>query len=271
MVSKVGLYAYGLVGMSPKQLNILGIDKKNKVYPVEGKDIAVCVSKIDTDKFQDQIKKLLSELTKTARAVPSGAEGILRSHEYVVDTLMKQTTVVPFKFGTILKDEKAATKMLQDYEDKFKKLLSKFKEKAEWGLKIYSNNQEFKKHLVQIEPKFKNLRRKREKLSRGVAYLLGRKVEEELKDNVAARLAKINEFIFQEVGKNAYEAKLNKTLPQKLTGKTSEMILNTAYLVERGKVAHFCKQIEKLIEKYKPMGLEIEVSGPWPPYSFVSN
>ena len=232
MVSKVGLYAYGLVGMSPKQLNILGIDKKNKVYPVEGKDIAVCVSKIDTDKFKDQIKKLLSELTKTAGAVPSGAEGILRSHEDVVDTLMKLTTVVPFKFGTILKDEKAATKMLQDYEGKFKKLLSKFRGRAEWGLKIYSNNQEFKKHLAGEEPRLpaKGWSASGGK-NPGVAYLLGRKVEEELKDDVVARLAKINEFIFREAEKNAYEAKLNKTLPQKLTGKTSEMILNTACLL----------------------------------------
>jgi hypothetical protein len=269
MVSKVGLYAYGLVGKSPKQLNILGIDKKNNVYSVEGKDMYVCVSKIDTDKFQDQIKKLLSELTKTAGAVPSGAEGILRSHEDVVDTLMKQTTVVPFKFGTILKDEKAATKMLQDYEDKFKKLLSKFKEKAEWGLKIYSNNQEFKKHLTGEEPRLKKLREKREKSSRGVAYLLGRKVEEELKDDVAARLAKINEFIFREAGKNAYEAKLNKTLPQKLTGKNKEMILNAAFLIEKEKVTHFCKQVKKIIEKYEPMGLTIELSGPWPPYNFT--
>lgn len=269
MVSKVGLYAYGLVGKSPKQLNILGIDKKNKVYPVAGKDIAVCVSKIDTDKFQDQIKKLLSELTNTAGAVPSGAEGILRSHEDVVDTLMKLTTVVPFKFGTILKDEKAATKMLQDYEDKFKKLLSKFRGRAEWGLKIYSNNQEFKKHLAGKEPRLKKLGEKREKSSRGVAYLLGRKVEEELKDDVAARLAKINEFIFREAGKNAYEAKLNKTLPQKLTGKNKEMILNAAFLIEKEKVAHFCKQVKNLIEKYEPMGLVIDLSGPWPPYNFT--
>jgi len=269
MISKVGLYAYGLVGKNPKQLNILGIDKKNKVYPVEGRGMCVCVSKIDTDEFQDEIKKLLSKLTKTAGAVPNETEAILRGHEDVVDALMKQTTVVPFKFGTILKDEKAASKMLQDYGKRFKKLLSKFTGRAEWGLKVYTDNQEFKKHLVQIEPKFKNLEVKGEKLSRGAAYLLGRKMEEELKDDIAARLAKVSEIIFQEAGKNAYEAKLNKTLPQKLTGKDKVMTLNTAYLVEGEKVAHFCKHVKKLIEQYKSMGLEIELSGPWPPYSFT--
>lgn len=269
MVSKFGLYAYGLVGKSPKQLNILGIDKKNKVYPVEGRGICVLVSKINTDKFQDQIKKLLSKLAKTAGALPSGAEGILRNHEDVLDTLMKDTTVIPFKFGTILKDEKAASKTLKAYEKRFKKLLSKFRGREEWGIKVYADNQEFKKHLVGVEPRLKKLEEKKGKLSKGAAYLLGRKMEDQLKDNVAARLAKITELIFQKVAKDAHEAKLNKTLPQKLTGKNKDMILNTAYLVERGKVTSFHKQIEKLREKYESIGLEIDVSGPWPAYSFI--
>lgn len=154
MVSKFGLYAYGLVGTSPKQLNILGIDKKNKVYPVEGRGMYVCVSKIDSNKFQDEIKKLLSELPKTAGAVPGGAEELLRSHENVVNVLSKLTTVVPFKFGTILKDEKATSAMLQYYGDRFKKLLSKFTGREEWGIKVYADNQEFKKYIAKEEPRF---------------------------------------------------------------------------------------------------------------------
>jgi len=261
MVSKVGLYAYGLVGKSPKQLNILGIDKKNKVYPVEGRGICVMVSKIDTDKFQDEIKKLLFKLTKTTGAVPNETEEILRGHEDVVDTLMKLTTVVPFKFGTILKDEEAASKMLQDYGEKFKKLLSKFTGRAEWGLKVYA---------AKVEPKLKKQASGLPRVkSRGTAYLLGKKMEEELKNDMSTRLAKASEVIFQEAGKDAYEAKLNNTLPQKLTGKNKEMILNTAFLIEKEKVARFCQQVKRLIKKYEPMGLEIEVSGPWPPYSFT--
>ncbi len=94
-------------------------------------------------------------------------------------------------------------------------------------------------------------------------------MEEESKNDVTAMLTNASEVIFQEAGKDAYEAKLNKTLPQKLTGKNKEMILNTAFLIEKEKVAHFCKQVKKIIEKYKSMGIEIELSGPWPPYSFT--
>ncbi len=267
MGSKYGLYAYGLVGRGPKQLDILGVDKKNKVYLVEGRDICVMLSEIDIDKFQKQIKILFSELTKTADQ--SETEELLQAHEDVLDTLMKSTTVVPFKFGTILKDEKAASRMLQDNEEKFKKLLSKFTGRVEWGLKVYADNKEFTRHVVQVEPIFKNLEEKREQLSRGAAYLLGRKMEAELKGRVIDQLTAVTEVIFQELEKDAYEVKLNKTLPQKLTGKKKEMILNTAYLVEGEKVVHFCNQGKRLMEKYESMGLDLEVSGPWPPYSFI--
>jgi hypothetical protein len=260
-----GLYAYGLVGKSPTQRAILGIDMRNKVYPVEGEELCVMVSEIDVATFQQQIKGLFSELTATADQSRTAA--ILQAHEDVIDLLLQDTTVVPFKFGTILKDEKAALKMLQDDEEKFKLLLAKFTGRAEWGLKVYSDQQEFIKQSAQLEPRLKNL--PQEKVSRGTAYLLGKKREAELKDYAIARLSAVAEVIFQELGKDAYEARLNRTLPQKLTGKKKEMILNTVYLVEREKVTAFCKQGKNLMEKYVSMGLDLEVSGPWPPYSFT--
>lgn len=269
MTSKYGLYAYGLVSKSPKQIDILGIDKKNKVYPVAGQDICVMVSKIDVDQFERQVKNVLSELSKDAEAVQSEVVEILQAHEDVIDTLMQDHTVVPLKFGTILKDEKAASTMLQESEQEFQSLLAKFSGKVEWGVKGYADIQALKKHIEQVEPEFANAEEKREKLSRGAAYLLGKKMEEALMDRVAAHLAQVTEMIFQELGKDAFEAKLNDTLPQKVTGKEKEMILNAVYLVEKEKVADFSQRGKRFIEQYEFMGLELEFSGPWPPYNFV--
>ena len=260
-----GLYAYGVVRRSSVQRDILGIDKKNSVYPVHGKDMCVMVSEIDVDAFQKQVKSLLSELTTTTGQ--SRTETLLQLHEDVVDALIQDSTLVPFKFGTILKDEKAVLKMLQDNEEKFRKLLAKFTGKVEWGLKVYADNQAFIKYSLQTEPPLQQ--QPREKVSRGTAYLLGKKIEEELKNTALARLSEVTESIFQELGKDVCEARLNKTLPQKLTGKTKEMVLNTVYLVEQAKVSDFCKQGKNLMEKYASMGLELEVSGPWPPYNFT--
>ena len=269
MTANSGLYAYGLVGESPQRLDILGIDKRNKVHPIGEGEVCVMVSEVDIDQFQKQVKNLLAELSKNAGAVHSGTGEILQAHENVIDTLMQETTVIPLKFGTILKDEEAALKMLQDNEEKFKSLLAKFDGKVEWGLKVYADKQALIKHIMQIEPKFTKLEDKREKLSRGAAYLLGRKMEEEVQDHVVAQLNQVAEEIFQECGKDAAEAKLNETLPQKVTGKKKEMILNAAYLVEREKGDHLQQRGKSFRDKYALMGLDLEFSGPWPPYNFI--
>jgi len=273
MISKAGLYAYGLVGSRPQPLDILGIDKINKVYPVEGREMCLIVSAIDIPAFANQVKQVFSALTKTPEAAQNGTKALLQAHEHVVATLMSDATVVPFKFGTILKDEKAASQMLLDYEETFQNLLAQLTGKVEWGLKVYADQQAFIKQRMQTEPilkdRQKDLEEKREKLSRGAAYLFERKMEEEFKGHVEGRLTEIAEGIFQELGKDAYEGKLNKTLPQTLTGKKKEMVLNAVYLVGREKVARFCKRGKRVMEKYRSMGLDLEVSGPWPPYSFT--
>jgi len=269
MVATYGLYAYGLVGKPTNQLDMLGIDKKHNVYPIEGRGICVMVSRIDDDQFQLQINKAFSELSKNAGATPRESKEMLQEHENVVASLMKETTIVPFKFGTILKDEQAASKMLRVDEEKYKKLLSKFAGREEWRLKAYADLRQFVQYNAQAEFEFKRLEEKRERLSRGIAYLLGRKIEKELKSKAVTQLAKITVAIFQELGEDAFEAKLKRILPQKLTGKKNEMVLNTVYLVEKEKVQCFCEQEKRLLEKYELMGLDLEISGPCPPYNFT--
>ncbi|GHO58860.1 GvpL/GvpF family gas vesicle protein [Ktedonobacter robiniae] len=269
MLSHNGLYAYGLVSKKPEHLDILGIDNQNKVYPVSENDMCVMVSKVDIDAFQNRIKNLVSELTSGKDAVQQGAAELLQSHEHIIDTLMQDTTVIPFKFGTILKDEKAASQMLQNQKEDFQSLLAKFTGKVEWGVKVYANKQALAKHLMQKEPEFISLQEKRAKLSRGAAYLFDKKMEVEVKNAVATQLAQITERIFHELERNAFEAKLNNILPQKMTGKKQEMILNAAYLIERGREALFRQQGIQFVEEYGPLELELEFSGPWPPYNFT--
>jgi hypothetical protein len=269
MNANYGIYVYGVVDKIPERLDIVGIDKRHKVYPVVRGDICVMVSEVDIDQFQNQVNNLIAELTKNAGDVPSGTGEILQAHEEVIVALMQDTTVVPLKFGTILKDEKSVLKMLQDQEEQFKSLLIKFAGKVEWGLKAYVDKQAYVKYIMKNEQKFIDLGHKLEKLPRGSAYLLGRRIEEEVDKYVTNQFSEVTEEIFQELEKDASEAKLNDILSQKVTGKKKEMILNAAYLVERNKVDHLFQRGTSFMKKYEFMGLELEFSGPWPPYNFT--
>lgn len=269
MVSRYGLYAYGMTGKQQGQPDIVGIDKKHKVYPVEWKDLWVLVSKIDIEQFQQQVKDVIAALTKTPDPSQHRTMDILEAHEYVIDSLMQSGTVVPLKFGTILRDEHAALQMLQEQEENFRGLLSRLKGKVEWGLKVYADRKALMKRIEHTQRPSTNVEARGEKLSRGAAYLLGRKKEEELKGDVINQFARIAQEIFHALGKDACEAKVMSTLSQKASRKEKEMILNAVYLIEKEKVAHFRQQRETFMEKYASIGIDLDFSGPWPPYNFT--
>ncbi|HEY4385989.1 MAG TPA: GvpL/GvpF family gas vesicle protein [Ktedonobacteraceae bacterium] len=263
-----GLYAYGLVDKDARFPATLGIDQKHEVYTVEGNDVCVVVSNIDIHQFQSLIQDLYAEIAHAPGTLPEKSVEILQAHEDVVDSIMKETTIVPLKFGTILKDKEAAARMLQDQGKHFKRLLAKFRGKVECGLKVYADKQALTQHL-QAETRFTGQREKQEKLSKGTAYLLGRKREQDLKEHIAAHFAQTARAIFQELGKHAFDVKQNPTLPQKQTGKKKEMILNAAYLIDMEEMDRFCQYGQGLIERYGFMQLDLEFSGPWPPYNFL--
>jgi hypothetical protein len=48
------------------------------------------------------------------------------------------------------------------------------------------------------------------------------------------------------------------------------MILNGAYLVAEEQLATFRAELKNLSEEYSDFGFIYEMTGPWPPYNFVS-
>jgi hypothetical protein len=48
------------------------------------------------------------------------------------------------------------------------------------------------------------------------------------------------------------------------------MLLNGAHLIERNRRGELERVIAGLQEEWAPLGFVIELTGPWPPYNFVS-
>lgn len=263
-----GLYAYGLVDTLPHSLDVPGIDQQHPIYPVVDQGMCVLVSRIDINTFQSQVRELFAALNRADESARSGIARVLRLHEGVVEHLRQQSTVVPFKFGTILKDEGAVSQLLRDCAEQFHRLLCKFAGKAEWGLKVYADRQAMVRHLTGrvLQDQRQD---ERQAPSQGMAYLQRKKIEEEAKETVRAQLATISETIVEQLGAYACETRLNELLPRTLTGQ--EMLLNAVYLLPDTHAAHFCQQGAALRETYAALGLELDISGPWSPYSFTEN
>jgi hypothetical protein len=66
----------------------------------------------------------------------------------------------------------------------------------------------------------------------------------------------------------ALAAKANRAQPSELSGRAEQMLLNGAYLVERGD-SRIEEAVRDLEQRYGERGVTYELTGPWPPYNFV--
>ena len=62
----------------------------------------------------------------------------------------------------------------------------------------------------------------------------------------------------------------NPLHPRELSGYEDEMVLNGVYLVPDAATRRFSTLVDGLDERYAASGLRFELTGPWPPYNFVS-
>src|SRR3989338_777306 len=59
-------------------------------------------------------------------------------------------------------------------------------------------------------------------------------------------------------------------LPKEVTERNDEMILNSAFLINKDKVGDFLNIVEDIRAKYTDKGLFFDCTGPWPPYNFCN-
>jgi hypothetical protein len=166
---------------------------------------------------------------------------LARRHDVVVRAVFEHQPVLPLRFGTILRDEQAAVRLLTDHHDEAAAWLDRVAGHREWGVRA---------RLARPE---KPTETPAENLS-GTAYLAMRR------DRLAAAARTRRD------GASA-AAELHKALSRHTTESTQRtkttLLLDTAYLVPAAAEAAFLAETERFPE------LAVEATGPWPPYSFV--
>jgi hypothetical protein len=184
------------------------------------------------------------------------------THEHVNELVMKEFTVIPMSFGTVFRTHDDVVEFLKDTTDALRDVLTKMKDKIEFGLKV---NWDPEIVLQEVEQENEEIRRlKEEILSSRLASTyfarmqLGRLVEQAM----SAKSEGYVQEIYDHLRSCAIASRHNRTIGDK-------MILNAAFLVERDSAAAFDQRVHEIAERYEG-GLRFNYSGPWPPYNFVN-
>lgn len=219
--------------------------ENNDVYTIRHKDISAVVSKITYKQIQPDVDSIIT-------------------HQRVVESSRSISTTLPVRFGIMFKTDEGVKQLLaKSYKD-FRAKIDKLDGKEEFGIKVILEKESMKKIQDDVKENSKEIKKMKKEISKsgdGTSYFLKMKMDESVKNETLRKIDEITSRIHGELSKIGADSTVLKSDIQ-------EIVLNTAYLIEKNNIPKFVESVEKIKSEYKKHGLVIHQSGPWAPYSF---
>lgn len=253
------VYVYGFVPAGEVSISAPGVDGTVDVKPLKLGAIAAVVSPIALEEVVGpEAEDRMSDLEWVApRAL---------RHQQVVEELMRTSAVLPLTFGVVFSSEQALAEAVRTHEEHIAEFLDYAADKAEWAVKVYANPRRQRAYVEQSKPFRDRLQRLPE--SPGARYLQEKRLERELDALAANERREAAERVRESLATAAVAVRNLRIPSRQFTGRDDEVVLNTAFLARADQIEGFLESVERLADEYRPRGLTVEATGPWPPYSF---
>ena len=254
------LYVYCITKEPPRLTNLT--DLVDSIDFLQFGNLYVTISYVDKDDFtQEILKKNLQNLEWVSKYV------II--HEKVIETVMKDTPVIPSQFATVFIDKKNLEGFMEKHAGHLEEKLIYLEGKEEWGVKIYCDV-EILRNVSNVSDRILLLEQEITLSSVGKAYLLKKKKTKILQELVDETISTYRTLFRDNLAGHSFDTKINELSKESLKERNDEMILNAAFLVGQSDVGNFITEVEILKKDYNSKGFNFECVGPWPPYNFSS-
>ena len=242
------LYLYGVVPAGTElDLARAGVDATDVRVVAEG-DLGAIVGIVPLEEFGEApLRKNLEDrgwVERTAQA-----------HEAVLERALGTTTVIPFRIATLYGAEDHLREFLRTNRDSLLELLARLEGKVELGVKAYFD-------------RAGAVSRDAATAESGQDYLRRRQAEQLATQEADVFALDCARTSHEHLATAALDARSNRPQSSELSGRTEQMLLNGAYLVERGD-ARLEQAVRELEASFGERGVTYELTGPWPPYNFV--
>lgn len=169
-------------------------------------------------------------------------------HAKVVGSCFEKTTVLPFRFGTVFENDEALRRAVRGNRKQFLASVDKLRGKAEMHLKLVVKEGTVREALNVELPQ-----------TTGGAYLtvLREKAYRQRERQTKARALSVQVH------------KLFHPLEEEISCRRSEtgMMLDIAHLIDHKSIEKYQNRFTSAASQLK--GVELVISGPWPPYHFM--
>jgi hypothetical protein len=253
-VSDELLWAYGVVAAdSVSPAHLLGV-AGGAVSPVAAGDLAALTSPVPRADFDaEPLRKHLNELPWLER--------VAREHEAVLEQALAGTTVVPLRLCTIFEDAAGVERMLEREQPALIDALGRLEGRQEWGMKLLLDRDRREPATEEAQGEGA--------APPGLAYLARRRSQLAAREEARGLAAELADEVDGALRAVAVDAVRLPAQNRELSRHEGDMVLNAAYLV--GDPARLRACVDVLQERYAAQGARIDLTGPWPPYNFVTS
>lgn len=192
------------------------------------------------------------------------------SHDRVLTWAQEHGGVIPLPMFSLWRSDAALADSLGERAAEFKKVFKRVEGADEFGVRIHRRDDVLLKSIDEIDPAMATLRKEAEAASPGQRYLIERKFAEQSKAAIRAAGQRMAKQVFDELAALARDAVARPIVPDKSAAADATMVLNGAFLVERGKLEVFRAALGARVREMQPRGLTFDFTGPWPPYNFAA-
>jgi hypothetical protein len=205
------------------------------------------VSTVDIADFGEQaLRANLEDL--------SWLQQVAVEHDTVVRAGAARTTTAPLRLATVCADDDAVLERLSRLGRPALELLARLDGREEWGVQLLGT--------PPGRPAARNA------AATGAAYLRQRRSALAERERATAAALQHADAVYEHLLGAAVAGERHRPQDERLSGRDRPMLLNAAFLVEHAARAAFRSCLDEIARTLPPDALVL--TGPWPPYSFVT-
>jgi Gas vesicle synthesis protein GvpL/GvpF len=183
------------------------------------------------------------------------------AHEAVVEHFAGAGAVLPMKLFTLFASDERALAHVRENRERIDRALDRVAGCVEWGVRIRLDEPRAREAFAAEAGQDAAGR------PSGTAFLLRKKVEQDVSRDLVRRLRSEVDAAFAELSESAAEAvRREPAAPPEAGGR---LLLDAAFLVPARDGADFEAAVERCAARLAPRGCEVVLTGPWPPYHFA--
>jgi hypothetical protein len=193
----------------------------------------------------------------------------VRHEEAMRALLPAASALVPMTFGAVYRDEASVRAMLAARTRELQGYLDRVRGCYEWGLKVYRDAARWQASAAVESAELLRLAAEAAQATPGRAYLLRKQRERQVAAESDRLAAEALDGITARLGAASFASRRDVVPPRQADGVS--LVCVGAFLVNVAATDAFRAAAQGLAAEYAPRGLQVELSGPWAPYSFVGD